>query len=88
MLAAASKMCAVGGAGQGMPGKKKKRGEGWSGAEIFPTLGSAKVKVADKDICQGSVRQQRAKKKALSPHRGQAKPLLSGLGKTASYLSF
>lgn len=60
----------------------KKKGEGWSGVEIFPTLVSAKVKVADKDTCQRSIRRQ-AKKQALSPHRGQARPLISGVGKTA-----
>lgn len=63
-------------------GRRGKRGKGCSGAEIIPTLGSGQV--ADTYICKGSSRPHGAKKKkALSPHRGQERPLVSGVEKAA-----
>lgn len=62
-------------------GRKKER----AGVEqkSFPRLDLQRLKVADKNVSQGCIRRQQAKKKALSPHRGQARPLISGVGSTA-----
>lgn len=76
-------MCAAGGAGWGTHGKKKKKERAEVEQKSFPRLDPRGLKEADKDISRRSIKRQQAKKKTLSPHRGQARPLVSGVGNAA-----
>lgn len=68
--------------GERMGKKKKERAE--LKQKSFPRLDPRGLKEADKDISRRSIKRQQAKKKALSPHRGQARPLVSGVGTSLS----